>query len=312
MSVLPIKEKYNNDIFLSANVGDWVDVEFEFLHRVDYFADDRQRTVIYRKLGGSFWFETTDGTDWANYGFVSGKQITIDYFEDGSPDDSVIATIDYVDGEKMFFATDPLPAPVPDGSQWPIYNNQGERTGYLIFTQNDPAESIEYDFNLTTPDSSGFGSVVDGSVNRFKANDVNSLVIAVPVSMVQVNNKSGGYFLNVQLQLLSVEPDGYRRYKITFLFFNWTMLQNGFSEPEWFAGVNTLAPIHGVNVFSELNNSNSSIFGKTENVNGSLGGFDENFNTGLQPYTLDNVIYKNSLGDVTVGIDIVILQGLRQ
>ena len=31
MSLLSISEKYNGDNFLSANVGDWIDVEFEFL-----------------------------------------------------------------------------------------------------------------------------------------------------------------------------------------------------------------------------------------------------------------------------------------
>lgn len=303
MSILITKEKYGDDVFLASNVGDWIHVDFEFLHRVDYFAETQAKTVIYRNIGGVPRFELTDGTNWIDYGFVSGKDVTLNFHDDiTSGVTVVVVTVDYADGDKLFLIS--APAGAVDGEQWPVYSSStGDRLLHLIMTQNAAPESMEYDFNLTNPSGPGFASVVDGSINRFKIDGISGMLINDALPFTQIGNKSGGHFGSVvNLTYLSIN-DNYRKYRVSYFFFNWTMLQNGFDEPQWFVGIDTLAPIHGIGVFSELNNPNSVLYDKSNNVNASLGGYNENYNTSINPFDVDNVIFRDSDGNVIEGID---------
>jgi hypothetical protein len=81
------------------------------------------------------------------------------------------------------------------------------------------------------------------------------------------------------------------------------MLQDGYNEPTWFDGIDTLAPIHRIGVFGLVGNPNTKIQVSTSNLSGNVGGFDEIYNSGLNELVKDSVVFKNANGDVLAGID---------
>ena len=123
---------------------------------------------------------------------------------------------------------------------------------------NSTPEELQYDFNLTNIDAPSLESLIDGSVNRFRFNGVDGLSVGGSAVMTQINNKSGGYFQDVTLEYLA-ESDNYRQYKVSFNFFNWAMLQSGFSEPNWFEGVSTIGGIHRVNMLTIQGDNGSAL-----------------------------------------------------
>jgi hypothetical protein len=306
MSLLIYSEKYHDQNFLSTNVGDWVYTEFEFIHRVDYEANDGQSKINFRSVGGVFWWELTNGNGWQDYGFVGGKTIETTYTIDGFPPQTVSTTIQYIDGEKMYLNTDPYGGVFSDGASLPGYDSDtGEVAVVGEFIQTDAPESVEYDFNLAEINNPSLNSLIDGGINRFKYDDLTGLVLAgSPGTMYSVGNKSGGYFSEPKLYYLD-NVDGYRKYKITFFFFCWPLIQDNQLEPQWFDGVDTLGPNHRIRVFSELGNANSILQDKSTNTDGNVGGFNENYNTSINPYTLNNVIFTDLAANVVEGVDYV-------
>ncbi len=304
MSLLIYAEEYNGQNFLSANVGDWVDTAFEFLHRVDYSAAESSNKCVFNSVGGVFWWELTDGSEWNDHGFVGGKTIDLITTIVGVGSTIFPATIQYIDGEKMYFTSDPYAGTVPDQTPSPQFDDAtGQLLASVEFIQTSAPESLEYDFNLANVDNPSLNSLIDGEINRFKYVDLDLLpILGTPQIMSPVGNRSGGYFSQPRIQYVS-NIDGYRKYRIVYFFFVWPLIQDGQTEPQWFDGVDTVGANHRVRVFSQLNNSNSILQDKSTNTDGNVGGFDENFNTSTNPFTITNAIYKDTTGNVIEGID---------
>ena len=281
---------------INANVGDWIDGQVDVLYIVEHYTDELGLQVVYRDIGGSYWFERVDGTDWKDLGFVGGKTIDLTVLTGldvlvpiGS------ATINYLDGANMFLTA---PIAAVDGDAWPLVNDGGTPVNFLRIVQTTAPESVVFDFNLTIPDAPAFESVIDGSINRFKFDDILSLSLGESLPMIQIGDKSGGFLAFANFRYTNTD-DGYRSYRIIFKFVVWDILQSGYDEPEYLTGVNTLGAIARMGIYAELGNPNSILKAQTSNEDGNIGGYDENFNTGINPYTLESLAL--TVGSTGVG-----------
>lgn len=299
MSLLFTNETYNGGNFLSSNVGKWVAAEAEFLHFVSFDANVIQSSIIMHENGGVYWVELLDGSEWSEYGYADGKSVTFRNFDSAAATTSVVVNIDYLDGELMFVDADPSNF---SQGQFPTFNTDGTPKLYFQINQTSAPEKIEFDFNLTKPNAPSLTSLIDGNINRFKAEGVDALAIAGTMPLTQINSRSGGLIKNVVLTYVST-TSAQRIYKITYDFLNWTFIQNGNNTPTWFDGVGTVGAINRIRVYAELNNPNTVMETSTQNTNGNCGGFNENFNTGIEQYTLNDVVFKKPSGEIITGID---------
>ena len=304
MSLLISNEQYHGSNFLSSNVGDWVSTQFEFLHRVDYDAQELSNKCVYYAVGGVYWWELTDGSEWSDHGFVGGKTIDLIFTDIIIGVTIFPVIIQYIDGAKMFFTANPYPAFLGSQSESPAFDDAtGALVNYTTFIQTSAPESLEYDFNLANINNPSLNSLIDGGIQRFKHSSLDSLpILGVASPLIAIGNQSGGYIDDVKIIYLSI-VDGYRKYVISLDVFVWPLIQDNQLEPQWFNGVDTIGPNHRVRVFSQLNNANSILKDVSANTDGDVGGFDENYNTSLNPYTLNNVVYTDPLANVISGID---------
>ena len=310
MPIIPVEEQYNGtENSLNSNVGKWVDTSFEFIHRTSFESvEDISNTATYFSVGSggvqSQWLQLNNGENWRDLGFAEGVNIDVVFISSPTISVNQTTSVNSIDGNLLYIANPLLSSgtPLDTNTKAPDTDSSGVTFGECTVVCTDAPQEIHYDFNLTNIDSPNLSSLIDGSVNRFRFNDVDGLSIGGSTVMTQVNNKSGGYFQDVTLEYIA-ESDGYRKYKVSFTFFNWAMLQSGFSEPDWFEGVNTIGGIHRVNMLTVQGDSGSSLEYLTNGTSGNVGGFNENYNTGIAGYTLNNIEFTNLAGDPIEGID---------
>ena len=308
MPIIPVQEQSNGENSLNSNVGKWVPASFEFIHRADFTSvGDIGNTVTYFTVGTggvqSQWLQLNNGQNWRDLGFAEGVDIKVVFIRPSILVDQN-TSVTSIDNELLYIS-DPLNhsgTDLPTNVQSPDTDVNGDPFGKCVVVCSDAPQEIQYDFNLTKIDSPNLESLIDGSINRFRYNNLNSLSLGASAVMTPINNLSGGYFQDVNIQYVA-EEDLYRKYKISFNFFNWAMLQSGFDEPNWFDGVGTVGSIHRVNLLTVQGDNGSSLKFTTNGSSGNVGGFDENYNTGIAGYTLNNVQFTNLAGDPIEGID---------
>ena len=300
MALLFLDEVYNGNNFLSANVGDWVTAEAKFMHYVNFDNSVITSGLIIHAVSSTYWVELLDGSDWSDYGFADGKSVSFDNHDiTAGTVVTVASTIDYLDGNLMFLTA--YPSTLGTG-QFPMNNASGVLDKYFEISQTSAPEKLEFDFNLTNTVSPSLNSVIDGNVNRFKLDGINTMAVTNTLSMLQINSKSGGLIEDVELTLDYVNG-GHRKYTVSYKFLNWAFIQGGDNAPTWFDGIDTVAPINRVRVYSELNNPNLVMEAISSNTNANCGGFNENYNTGIEHYTLDDITFTNTALDVVNGVD---------
>ena len=296
MPLFFVDENYNDSSNVNANAGNWVVASIEFLHIVQYTADSLGVQFNVVTAGGVRYYQIVDGSQWSDYGFVGGAEVVVEgKVLDGDPwGFSFIINIDYLDGDKLFlvgtFTGD-------DSLSYPRVDDLGNQIFFQRLTQRDRPQGLEFDFNLTRPDSPTTSSVIDGSINRLKYDGLNVLGVGDEVDLEQIGDKSGGYIIRPKLTYVSF-TDGYRRYKVSFIFMQWAFLQAGFAEPEYLEGTQTLGVIANARVFSQLGNPNSILQDESSNNDGNVGGFNENYNTGVNPYTLNSVVFTSGVLEI--------------
>lgn len=280
-----ISEKYNGLPSLYANAGEWVEGVLDFKLSYYFGSGDSNKitmsgTAISRGSG-----------NWGTDGFTVGDVITIGFSKYVGPPPltlSYVRTVTYVNGSVMYLDT-ALPAPYTNA----VFPTASLYTGMSVQI-NKPAEAVDFYFNLVKNGTQSINSVIDGEVNRFQANNLTSLGLFAPVSMIQAGNKSGGTFEDVTIQLLSIVGIE-RTYRIEYKFLQWGLLQDGFDIPSYYSASDCLVPSIKVETFSIFNNPN----GKQTALNGVLlantGFFNENFNGGVNDYSLTSIVWKDAL-----------------
>lgn len=279
MSLLITSENYNGQNFPSQNGMDWVDAKVKVLHFIEYLSNTIQKSITVNNLGSDFYFQLLDGTGWADHGFSNNGSVSVISYDNGTPT-TISTTIDYLDGDKVFFTSNPTNLP---NGQFPQLDNTGTADKYIEITQTSAPEKLEFDFNLTRSSNATLNSLIDDNLNRFSSGNIGSLAVGNSVVLNQVNLKSGGLIEEVELTLVS-NINNKRSYSISFKFMVWTVKQADFNTPQYFNGVDTVGCINRFRMFSEYNNNNTVMTSVSQNTQGNVGLFDENFNTGSDSF----------------------------
>jgi hypothetical protein len=308
MPLLINLEQYNGLGSLYANAGKWIDAEASFTTRFS-IGSGISNKFTYNVQGSNYTLTIDSGDIGEISGIVAGDTITITWTQlnAGTPfqAQSEVKTVLYI-SNNVIFLDSPLqyngpmgPQNYADGYKWPTDNIT---SGMLIVADKSP-ESIDFTFNLTPNGTTALDSVLDGQLNRFTLDNVDTLALATPTPMIQLGDKSGGLIKDVQLEYLSNDGAGWRSYKVTYSFLQWGLLQDGLAIPSYYDGANHLAPVVNFRSYSLTGNPNGSQAASSQNTEGNTGYFDENYNGGPSNYSLDAISWLDHLGDPIERLD---------
>ena len=303
-----VNESYDGQGYLAANVGKWVDSEINLSVRFAIRSSPSNK-IVWHVQGSNFWFELQQGI-FGDFGFLDGDVITVAYSFVSAPsllqNQAFTFTVSSIQGNKMYvttaFGLNPSfgnPFTHVDSREFPTDNYVSR---ILILADRAPA-SVEFEFNLTPNGSSLISSIIDSEVNRFELPVVTGIPLNVPQIMTQFVNKSGGLFKDVDITLTGTPGSGWRDYRIRYKFFVWGIIQDGFTEPDYWALADCLAPINKVTCFAQYGNLNGALIDTSNNTESNTGGFDENFNGSVSLYTSINTSWIDFLGDTIDALD---------
>lgn len=317
MAVVITEEKYtvNGTTLpaLYANMGDWVDAEIQLTTQFQIGSGTSDTCTLFNE-GSNIWLEFQQA-NFADFGFLDGDTVTIilPVFSLPNPNQTqtFVRVVDYIDGHKMYLQGGPLlysPVPAsgalspPSGSVAPTPSVFG---GISIIADKLP-NAIEYSFNLAQNGTNSLGSVIDGELTRLQTQDVDTMVPTDTLPMVQMGpNISGSYIKDVILTYVSdpVPGSGYRDFKITFTFFQWGFLKDGFEIPPEYDGAGCLAPVSKVLAFSAYGNPNGILSFTTDTTEANTGYRDENYNGAPNNYAVQSISWADALSNPIEALD---------
>lgn len=308
---MPLKitsESYNGLNSLYANAGDWVLGEITFSTRFA-FESTTTNKAKYISQGSIHYIEINQGDFGSDFGFLQGETLSIVFDKFTNPPGIVTQlqtkTITYISGNTLYLDS-ALTETIPGGTQNVPTNTEfptdGEY-GVLLLVVDKASEATDFEFNLTPNSSTLLNSVIDSEVNRFELQGTSSLILGVPAPMTQIGNQSGGFLQNVQITYLQNPGDGWRDYRITYLFNQWGFLQDGNEPPNYYDQNNCLAPVNRVTAYSQYANPNGVIVDTSQNTEANTGFYDENYNGGVNNYEVQSTQWFDSLGNPISGLD---------
>ena len=300
------QETYNSINFLRANAADWIDFEVKFTARFSV-GSGVSNTLTYTNIGNNTALTHQSGA-FSDYGFMLGDTIIITWnYLGGNPIYDAVQshtrTISYISGNIMYISAPLTWSPTTDivGSGLP-FPTAGLVAGMLIVADKAP-DSIQMQFNLAPNGSSTPNSVIDGEVTRLENNNTSAIPTGIAQPMNQLVNKSGGYIDNVELTLVATPFSGMNDYKITGKIWQWGVIKDGYPEPNYYNGVDCLAPVVNIQCFAQYGNPNGIIQDTTLNTEANTGGYDENYNGGVNNYSVQSIVWRDLLGNVIDALD---------
>ena len=196
------------------------------------------------------------------------------------------------------------------GQTMPLQAGPNSNTAMGIFNNSRSApETVELFHNLISNSAtSGTGSLFDGEVNKFNFEGVSSLTVGATSTGVQQGDKSGGSYINYQLERLtdvlnptwSFSSINQVSYRITLNYANSLKFEDSdFDKPSWFQNTNSLKPFYRFNARSEENNPNSVLTSDYAGQLGNIGWTDESYNQGVNEFTVSTTITDTSLNPLS-------------
>jgi len=296
MPVLVNNETYNGLGSLYANAGDWIDCTFNFSTR--YYVNSTTQDIYTYTSTGTQHYISSSITNFGDNGFLAGDSVTLAYYSiAGGVYQSYTRNITFVNGNVLFIDT-----PLPGGALTQQFPEDGVTYGLSIQAIKNPA-AIETYINLTPNGTVSPNSVLDGSVNRFEIQDLSGLTIGNSISLNQLGDLSGGLIKDATLTYVANASDGWRDWSISYKIWQWGVLQDGYSEPNYYQNTDCLAPYVNMRAYSQYGNPNGVMEASSSNLEANTGGFDENYNGGINNYTFQSIQWQDSLGNTIDALD---------
>lgn len=252
--------------FLKGNAGDYMQ-KFQYDMEID-FSYDTSATNPVTKNGNEF---TIASGSWSDFGFLSGQVLTLTGFTGGPPK---TGTIDYVDGNKMYFNA---------GSYTAITN--GTYIKGIIRLVQLP-ETVDIMFNLLESNGGSVNefSVIDGEAQRFRAENVDTTLSAVglTMSMSRLGNASGGSNMSVTLERLA-DAAGIFRFRVYSPFRIWIV-----NKPSTYQSTGTVDPYFKVIAYPDNTALKTNIEASRVDY-GNCGYVNESYNGGKPQYKVDYI-----------------------
>ena len=311
MPSLIINETYNQSPYLKANAGDWVRSSVEISTRFSLGSGNSNK-ITYTSQGGIYSLNFQSG-NWADAGFVVGDTIVLTYtfysVSAGSQNQTFTSTITYINGTSMQIA-DPLTytnnSSVYNHASGVQFPTTSYTSGVLVVSSRTP-DNIDFLFNLAPNGTPVLNSVIDSELTRFESPNLSTLGIGSSMAMTPMAKKSGSYIKNVIITptASASSPTYWRRYKVSFDFWQWGVIQNGYTtdNPTYYDNNECLAPVLRLKVFPMYGNPNGILQVTNETLEANTGGWNENYNGGLSEYSVIDTNFKDHLGDTISAVD---------
>lgn len=304
MALQVIDESYNGLNALYANAGEWVTGQVKIRNWYSSGSGTLNSFSFYN--GDAI---TRQQGNWSDDGWVAGMTITIKFLDYSLPPPSnpvtIVKTITYINGNIMY-----LSSAVPAAYTNAVFPTSGSYSGMLI-TGNQLPEAMEFIFNLTLNGASAEASVIDGQVNRFLYNSVNTMAVTDTENMIQQNFFSGGLLKDVTItrdadQVLNISSIGSvtaNVFTIDFKFLQWGLIQNGYEPPQYYDAADSLGTYVKATSSTENGNPNCQLIGENGSAQSNTGYRDENFNGGPNAYAFNSIALADYNGDPIGQID---------
>jgi len=282
--------------FLLANEGQIVTESIDFTVDFDFESTSDLSTQITSEYDIKLL-----GENWEDQGYTIGDSITITgaYINTTPIIINLTTTITDLQSDTMTVA-DSLGASAV--SQ--LFPNAPANTvmGITNNTRTSP-QSVELFHNLVLNSSQGSkNSLLDGEVNRFIVNSVDSMAVNDTLPMEQLGDKSGGSYLSAELTR-NTDVSSNRAYTIELEYdIPYKFEDTDFDEPSYFAGLESLKPFYEINCLPETNNPNSALTISYDYFQGNVGWYNENYNQGVNDFT-STIDFSDTSGNTINEID---------
>ena len=299
MPILHNNESYNTLGSLYANAGDWIDCEVGF--STQYSIGSGTSNPFTYVTTGTQHYITSSPASFEDYGFLAGDVVDLTFTiasTGGVATES--KTILFINGNTLFL--DSAISYFVGLANTVVFPTSGTWSGMSITANKKPA-SIDAIINLTQNGSNSLASVLDGSYNKFQVQDLSTLTVTNSVAMTQLGDKSGGLIKDVLLTYDADANDGWKDWTITYKMWQWGVIKDGYSEPNYYDNADCLAPIVNIKAFSQFGNPNGILESSSANTEANTGGFNENYNGGVNNYTFQDIQFKDSLGNNIDSLD---------
>lgn len=310
MALTVISKKYatrnypagNN--FLLANSGQQINETIEFLVSFD-FVSTTQLLVTFPSL---FQIQLIGG-NWSDFGFNIGDSIELTgQINQGGLSISYTAysvTISDLNGDVITVDTtlDPANSGILIGAIMPQTSVSNTPLSIVNATASTP-EAIELWHNIVPNTSNGApDSLIDGEVNRFRTDDIATLIVGNDLSLQQLGNQSGGSYLECLITRLS-DISGQKRYSIALRYFFPYLFEDGnFLEPSFFEASQSLKPYFELFAIPQINNPNAQLRFSYGAYLGNTGWLDENYNQGINDFTIESFVITDAASGIMQEID---------
>lgn len=293
-----------SNTWLLTNSGQRVQEVFQLVFDFDFTSSPQQQV----RFLSPYSFQLLSG-EWGDLGFTIGATCTItgtitDIVGGGVRDYAGFSfTITDIQGDVMIVDTELYPSSLDFTGN--ISPNAGAGNDALFFDVSTVApETIEI-YHNQVPNTNGFSanSFIDGEVNRFKAENIDSMIVTDIINFEQLGNKSGGAYTEFDIER---RPDvgGKRVYDVTIVYFQASKFQDAdFDKPTYLQQNNSLKPVYRILAYPQENNPNSVLTYDYTAQNGNVGWYNESYNQGINDFIINSVVITGADGTVLPEID---------
>lgn len=276
-----------NETYLLANSGQLVREEITFTCNYTFRSTSDMPTQLIdpkslKLLGGS----------WGDFGFLVGDSVLISYtFSDGQGSSTSVtdgqATITDINGDIITFNN----VIVGNFNEWTgALSPQGSYNSQMVIKNSSRSapEQIVFKHNLTeNANTLNLGSLIDGTVNTFEFNSVDSMAVNDTQTGVWLGNHSGGSYVRYELTRYS-DLGGLKRYRLA-LFYFLPDYDGDEGEPFWFENDECLKSVYEIALISQNNNPNGALTAGFSHVLGNTGWYDEEHNGGINYFNVQSI-----------------------
>lgn len=233
------------------------------------------------------------GGNWGDFGFLVGDSILISYtFSDGqgstiSATDGSL-TITDINGDIITFNNEITAGFFNDWTG--ALSPQGSYNSQMVIKNSSRSapEQIVFKHNLTeNANTLNLGSLIDGTVNTFEFNGVDSMAVNDTEQGIWLGNHSGGAYVGYELTRLS-DSGGLKRYKLELHYFL-PDYDGDEDMPFWFENDECLKSVYQMILISQNNNPNGALTVGFSHVLGNTGWYDEEHNGGINYFNVHSI-----------------------
>lgn len=291
--------------WLLANVGDEIRIELTFEAKTFVIASSNSNIILNADNGyvGAGWVKDKNS---GFKDFIVGDTVLYHDKSNGSGNNQTFTIIEKPDDTSIRLSSN---IKGPDNTTDLKKDFSSED---CIFSVATPITALRYRYNfIENSQAPTFNSKVSGTEHQLvsKVIDASNTTPLPMLFLGEISYQTGSATAEgVSIQDTEVYTSTFKiihNTKLTPLFLSdqWADLRTG-KNATYFFNTKCLKAILDIKAATDYSNPNWVQQDSVTSILGETGGYGENFNSGITNYTIDTVVFKNSLGDVINGINL--------